>query len=126
MGDTYDQQHREFFGDLNANVFKPVQANALGGVKFDNNKVRPTLMMRSLSKSVRAVQEVLEFGAKKYAPDNWKLVEPERYDDAALRHIQAYLSGEQDDPETGKPHLAHALCCLFFRLELDLSKSNST
>ena len=58
--------------------------------------------------------------------NNWALVEPERYDDAALRHIQAYLSGEVSDPESGKPHLAHALCCLMFRLELDLRKSNPT
>ena len=58
--------------------------------------------------------------------NNWVLVEPERYDDAALRHIQAYLSGELNDPESGKPHLAHALCCLMFRLELDLRKSNPT
>lgn len=126
MGDTYDQQHREFFGDLNVNVFKPGQANALGGVKFDKDKVRPTLMWRSLNKAVTSVQEILEFGARKYAPDNWALVEPERYDDAALRHIQAYLSGEVNDPESGKPHLAHALCCLMFRLELDLRKSNPT
>lgn len=113
-------------GDLNVNSFKPGQANALGGIKFDKDKVRPTLMMRSLNKAVASVQEVLLYGSKKYAPDNWQLVEPERYDDAALRHIQAYLSGELNDPETGKPHLAHALCCLMFRLELDLRKSNPT
>ena len=49
--------------------------------------------------------DVLTFGAKKYAPDNWKLCEdPQRYKDALLRHTYAYLSGEEFDQETGLPH----------------------
>lgn len=100
------------------------QVNERGGMKFDKDKLRPTLMFRSLNKAVTSVQDVLLYGSKKYSADNWVLVEPERYDDAALRHIQAYLAGEVNDSESGKPHLAHALCCLMFRLELDLRKSN--
>ena len=117
---TNPQDLPRFFGDKK-NTFEP---NALGGIKYDKQKVRPTLMMKSLHRAVASVQDVLEYGAQKYAPDNWQLVEPHRYDDAALRHLQSYLAGETIDSESGKPHLAHALCCIMFRLELDLRKSN--
>lgn len=61
---------------------------------------------------------VLEFGAKKYAVDNWKKVPDaeNRYREALLRHVVAYASGEEVDPETGESHLAHAACCVLFLL----------
>ena len=31
---------------------------------------------------------------------------------AAARHVVAYLAGETKDPESGLPHLAHAVTCL--------------
>lgn len=67
---------------------------------------------------VEDVVQVLEFGAKKYAPENWKKVPNarERYFDALMRHVLAWRSGEQNDPETGLNHLAHAGCCLMFLL----------
>jgi hypothetical protein len=89
------------------------------GVKHDKQKVRPTLLFKSLKQPLDEVMAVLEFGARKYAPDNWKHVEGHRYDDAMLRHIQAYLGGEMNDPETGLHHLAHATCCILFKIYLD-------
>lgn len=89
------------------------------GVKHDQQKVRPTLLFKSLKQPLDEVLAVLEFGAKKYAPDNWKHVEGHRYDDALLRHVQAYLGGEMNDPETGLHHLAHAACCILFKIYLD-------
>jgi hypothetical protein len=65
--------------------------------------------------------DVLTFGAQKYAPDNWRKV-PEahrRYFAAAQRHFWAWWMGEKVDPESGLPHLAHVLCCVFFILELE-------
>lgn len=51
---------------------------------------------------------VLTFGAKKYAPDNWKLCNDiSRYKDALLRHTYAYMSGEILDSDSGLPHTAH-------------------
>jgi hypothetical protein len=58
--------------------------------------------------------DVLTFGATKYAPDNWKKVSRNRYEAALMRHWSAYLQGEQNDPETGLPHLAHMTCSLMF------------
>jgi hypothetical protein len=58
---------------------------------------------------------VMHYGAKKYGPDNWKgCEEPMRYMWAARRHLLAMSSGEANDPESGLPHVAHALCCCVF------------
>ena len=84
------------------------------GVKFDSGKARWTLLpWRELEEVVR----VLMYGAAKYpSDDNWKRVDlaPVRYRDALVRHVLAYLQGERLDAETGRHHLASAVCnCLF-------------
>jgi hypothetical protein len=83
------------------------------GVKYDSGKTRWDLVPWE---QFREVAEVLTLGAVKYAPDNWKQVEHprERYFSAAMRHLVAWQEGEAKDPETGKSHLAHAVCCLLF------------
>ncbi len=88
------------------------------GVKFDNNKLKWSLLP---FEALEEVVEVLTFGAKKYAPDNWKFVPDAdaRYMDAAFRHIVSYMQGHKYDGETGSNHLAHAVCCLLFKLWFD-------
>ena len=83
------------------------------GVKYDQDKTRWDLMPWD---ALEPVAQVLTVGAKKYAPDNWKHVPGARwrYFGAAIRHIIAWWGGEKEDPETGLPHLAHAMCCLLF------------
>lgn len=88
--------------------------NTEGGVKADGGKPMPRLLYISLRKTLASVVKVLSIGARKYSPDNWNKVEQERYWDAFYRHIDAHHSGEMIDPETGEPHLTHALCCLAF------------
>ena len=98
------------------------QLASTGGRKFDGGKLQygliPPLAMREMVK-------VLTFGAEKYEPDNWKNVpdSKRRYFDAMERHVWAWKSGEQDDPETGINHLAHAMCCLMFLYEHDVKYS---
>jgi hypothetical protein len=72
------------------------------------------------------VVEVLTYGARKYSPDNWKKVPDarRRYTDAGFRHFTAYASGETHDPETGKHHLAHAICCMLYLVAFDLGEHN--
>jgi hypothetical protein len=91
--------------------------NSAGGIKFDSKKARPTLLLKSMPDAVQEVIDVLELGARKYAPDNWKKVENARYHDAMLRHILAYLGGETLDQETSKHHLAHAVCNMLFLIQ---------
>jgi len=67
------------------------------------------------------VVRVLGHGAAKYGDDNWRRVPrlEDRYPAAALRHISAYLQGQEFDPESGHNHLAHAICSLLFVLAID-------
>lgn len=59
--------------------------------------------------------EVLDFGAVKYDRNNWKKgMQYSRLYDAALRHMSAFWEGEEMDPETKLPHLAHAMCNIGF------------
>lgn len=68
--------------------------------------------------AVTEIAEVLTFGAEKYDANNWcRGARWGRYFAALCRHIFAWWSGEERDPETGKSHLAHAGCCLFFLME---------
>jgi hypothetical protein len=91
------------------------------GVKHDTQKPRWSLLPGNV---IREVIAVLEHGAKKYSTDNWMRIinGEERYYDAAMRHIDARRSGEINDPESKRPHLAHALCCIIFWLWFDLKK----
>lgn len=83
-----------------------------GGLKFDTDKPRLELLDRAW---LEQVASVLGFGAKKYAAHNWrKGLQQSRLIGAALRHLHAHNSGEDLDPESGLPHLAHASCCLMF------------
>jgi hypothetical protein len=90
------------------------------GKKYDNGKAQygllPPLALEDLVK-------VLTFGAQKYSPDNWRYVEDaeRRYFDAAQRHLWAWKRGELEDEESGESHLAHALCCIMFLLEIENS-----
>ena len=74
----------------------------------------------SLLSSIAIVEvaKVMTFGKRKYAANNWRGgFAWSRPLAAALRHIFAFLGGENRDPETGLSHLAHAICCLMFVLE---------
>ena len=92
------------------------------GVKLDDGKPHWELLP---FEQVSQVVDVLTFGAKKYAPDNWKKVRPmKRYVGAAFRHLTAWCMGEKFDKEDGKSHLAHAICCLLFLMWADDNKIN--
>jgi len=85
------------------------------GIKYDNEKLDWSLLPYE---QVEEVVKVLHLGAKKYAPDNWKYVQPYklRYFNAAMRHLIAWWKGERLDQETNISHLAHAICCLLFMM----------
>lgn len=69
-------------------------------------------------KALREVVSVMQQGAAHYGENNWYKVTnwKKRYFSAALRHIVAYEGGEYIDPDSGLPHLAHAISCLCFIL----------
>lgn len=95
-----------------------MEAPHSAGRKDDLEKLRWDLLP---AEAVEAMVEVLTYGAKKYTPENWRKV-PDwrwRYFAAAMRHLWAWKRGQKRDPESGKLHLAHAMCCIAFLLELD-------
>lgn len=94
---------------------RPVEASV--GIKFDQDKPRMDLIDPT---AMTELAKVLAFGARKYAAHNWrKGLAKSRLLGAALRHLFAYLGGEDKDPETGLSHVAHAMCCCMFILGLE-------
>ena len=88
--------------------------------KSDYGKAKLSLCPRRIIWDVAAIRE---YGNRKYpdgGPDNWTVVEVERYRDAAYRHFLRYL----DDPysidlESGYPHLWHLACNIAFLCEME-------
>jgi hypothetical protein len=93
------------------------------GKKYDGGKPRMELLPPN---ATIEVAKVLAFGAKKYAPENWRKLEDlqSRYTGASLRHIFAHMNKEKLDKETELSHLAHAICCLLFKLEIELEEKS--
>lgn len=62
---------------------------------------------------------VMALGAKKYGAFNWRetKVRASVYVAAARRHLAQWLDGQDDDPESGVSHLAHARACLGILLD---------
>lgn len=80
--------------------------------KFDAGKPQMELIAPEF---LEDTAKVLTFGAQKYAERNWeKGMSWGRCFGALMRHCWAWWRGEENDPETGLPHLAHASCCLMF------------
>ncbi len=53
---------------------------------------------------------VFTMGEKKYGRNNWRLgTDWYEFYGSALRHLFAFWGGEDEDPESGLSHLAHAL-----------------
>lgn len=62
---------------------------------------------------------VLGFGAKKYSANNWRQgIIYSRILAAIMRHLLAFMLGEDLDPETGLPHVDHLGCEVMFIQEL--------
>ena len=94
------------------------------GIKYDSEKPKMNLLP---PKAIVEISKVLTFGAAKYDAENWRKLDDlqNRYTAGALRHIFAHMDGEQLDPETKLSHLAHAMCCLLFKLEIELENGKS-
>lgn len=88
--------------------------------KADAGKPRLTLVPRRILTDIARIRE---YGNAKYpegGSDNWKTVEPERYRDAAFRHLLAYLDDPHGvDKESGLPHLWHLACNIAFLCEME-------
>lgn len=87
--------------------------------KHDEGKLQISLVPTQI---IRDIAEVRMYGNKKYKDlNNWKVVEKQRYIDALLRHLLAYLDNPNSvDEESGIPHYKHMACNMAFICDLEV------
>ena len=76
-------------------------------------------MLDEMPNALGGVTRVLEYGARKYARNNYRKGLPftEIYD-SMRRHQMAWLNGEDTDPESGLLHVDHIVANALFLAEL--------
>ena len=83
-------------------VTDPNQALHYSGNKSGVDQIPPEVLLE--------VGDVYTYGEEKYARDNWlKGNNWSEFNGSALRHLFSFATGEINDPESGLPHLAHAI-----------------
>lgn len=69
--------------------------------------------------ALEEIIKVFQFGEKKYARGNYANGEGLEYTrilNSLMRHTTSFMRGEDNDPETGLSHMAHAGCCTLMLL----------
>lgn len=93
-------------------ILKPAPSLPLKADRFNEGKTQWGLIHFG---SLTPMVKVLEFGAKKYSPDNWKnQMDKTKILESSMRHLAALIDGEILDPESGLPHAAHIQCNMMF------------
>lgn len=73
--------------------------------KDDSQKPRMELLP---PKALEEIAKAFTYGANKYSDHNWrKGFKWQRLIGASMRHLSAFTRGENVDPESNLPHLAH-------------------
>lgn len=71
------------------------------------------------SVAMALTSQVLKHGAEKYGEFNWRhaKVETMTYIGAIRRHLDAMADGQDLDPESGFPHIAHVAASCFILMD---------
>lgn len=86
------------------------------GTKHDGSKAPLSMLPPA---GLEGAARVFEFGARKYGTYNFMGgFAYTRLTSAALRHLFAWIWGQDSDPESGQSHLHHALCCLLMLCQI--------
>lgn len=94
----------------------------MSGIKHDQEK---NMLQLLPIEAIEEVGKVLTFGAGKYDAHNWRGgFKYSRLLGAMLRHLFAFIRGENNDPETGISHIAHLVCGSLFLLTFILEGRN--
>jgi len=101
-----------YYGNTPEEAYLAALRDTDAGVKHDTDKLRVELLPVDVLKGVAGI---LSHGAKKYGDRNWERgISYSRLYGATLRHLFAVWEGEDNDAESGLPHIDHALCELMF------------
>ena len=111
---------RRVLTNAKAHLESQAEPGAHSGLKYDEEKSRTDLLS---SIAMLEIGKVLTYGAAKYSPNNWrKGITWGRLIGAVLRHVFAWMRGEDNDPESGLPHLSHALTTLMMLVEFEQTR----
>lgn len=96
--------------------------------KQDDGKTRWGLLLAHMPKALEKCVEVRAYGESKYGTsESWKTVEPDRYLEAAQRHVMALFAGERVNVKDGNcHHAAQAIVDLLFFLENELRRERES
>lgn len=111
----------ESVGALNAYIAKKTEStrhnNQQVGLRHNQGKA-PLSMILEANNALTGCAQVLAFGAEKYDRGNWrKGLKTTEIADSLLRHLSAYLSGEDTDSDSKLLHVDHILCNALFLSE---------
>lgn len=102
---TNDLGDTDMFGKRFFELFK--SAEIASGTKRDEGKPNLEYIPRE---ALEGAGRAFGFGARKYAPHNFKLgLAYSRLAGAIMRHLTAFMDNEDLDPESGLSHLDHLL-----------------
>lgn len=115
IGDIASTGHKNFTAKkelavcdekVNASIIKSI------GSRFNTGKTQWGLVD---FESLEGMVKVLEFGANKYGIDNWqKGLTTISIIESMLRHIFAFMKGNDIDSESKLPHTDHIMCNAMF------------
>ena len=112
------------FAVIKAESLRPGDDMNVGGVKFDDGKVRDDLIPPEVEE---AIATVLQFGAQKYAERNWeKGMLWSRPYAAARRHLRNWFNrrdfgkGPGNDKDSGYSDLWHAATNIAFLIAYEI------
>jgi hypothetical protein len=84
----------------------------MSGLRYNTGKLKWSLVSW---KALEPMVRVLMFGAEKYDSHNWKKgLEYTEVCESLQRHLNAFIDGENDDPESKLSHVGHILCNAMF------------
>ena len=102
-----DTNPKDAIGDTSVAVRKDTNPkDAIGDTKV------PLWLLSPIAKAKWALAQFC--GMTKYGAWNWRVsgVRSSVYLSAAMRHLDAYLSGEELDPADGTDHLGNVMACM--------------
>jgi hypothetical protein len=109
----YMQENEPVMQAVTTKLVEKYCPEELKGQRFNEGKMRWYSMV-DLS-AFKPMMDVLEYGAVKYSPNQWKKgLSMDSIMDSFMRHMIALQEGQEIDPESGKLHIGHMMCNLYF------------